>query len=272
MFKLISNFFIKNRENKDSISTQKLINVQFGKPSDKEVGELLKKATSLKKSNISEAILVIESALKIDPLYPCQDKLIKYLILDERVDEAENIILNLIQKSKNNNDVFNFSNRADNYEIYSDLLFKKEKYELYLFYKCLSMYNRLVMDALNEQIEAVKSQLTELKNKKELIDRKTNKAFKELDLSANQSKFISTFYKVLKGYEYDELYKLVVFLNNNQSDKEHLEIYALENKKTDWLLWSSKEFIEKINLFNEDTFIEKYKSFLEPIIKDKTKP
>jgi len=266
MFKFISNLFIKNRENVENVSTPKLMDIQFGKATDKEVGELLKKATSLKKSNISEAIIAIENALKIDPSYPCQDKLIKYLILADRIDEAENIIINLIQKSKDIKDIFNFSNRAGNYEIYSDLLFKKKKYEDFLFYYCLSIYNRIVMDALNEQIEAVKAQLTALKNKEELIDRKTNKAFQELASSMYQDEFIKTFYEVLKKFNFNELFKLTDFLNNKQPNKEELEIYAIKNKKTDWLLWSNKEFQEMIILFNEDIFIDKYRNYLEPIL------
>jgi tetratricopeptide (TPR) repeat protein len=269
MFKFISNIFIKNRDKADSGFTPQIIDIQFGKATDKEVGELLKKATSLKKTNIDEAILAIEKALKIDPSYPCQDKLIKYLILADRVDEAENIINSLLQKCNDIKDVFNFSNRAVNYELYSDLKFKQQKYDDYLFYFCLSIYNRIVMDTLNEQIKAVKVQLNSFKNEEELTDRKTNKAFKEMGLSVHQSKFIHTFYEVLKSYNYDELYKLVTFLNNKQPNKEQLEIYAIENKKTDWLLWSSNEFHEQIQLFNEDTFIDKYSSYLKPILKNK---
>lgn len=269
MFKFLPNIFIKNRDDDNSVSAPKLMDIEFGKATDKEVGASLKKATTLKKTNINDAILEIEKALKIDPLYPCQDKLIKYLILAERVGEAENLIISLIEKCKDFNDVFNFSNRAAKYEIYSDLKFKQQKYEDYLFYYCLSIYNRIVMDTINEQIEAVKAQLTVIKNAEELTDRKTNIAFKEMGLSSYQSKFIQAFYKLLKSYNYHELYNLVAFLNNKQPNKEQLEIYAIENKKTDWLLWSSKEFHEKINLFNEETFIEKYIMNLEPILKYK---
>lgn len=242
------------------------MDIQFGKPTDKEVGELLKKATSLKKTNIGDAILTIKQALKIDPIYPCQDKLIKYLILSNRFDEAEDIILSSIQESKDPNDIFNFSNRAVNYEIYSDLLFKKCKYKDYLFYYCLSIYNNIVMDALNEQIPCVKAQLNALKNKEEFTDRKTNKAFQEIGASTYQDQFIKTFYEVLNNFNFNELYKLVTFLNHKQSNREELEIYAIENQKTDWLLWSSKEFQGTIILFNEDFFVDKYKSQLEPIL------
>ena len=163
MFKFLGGLFNKNNDKAENQSAPKLIGIQLGKATDKEVGDLLKKAMSLKKTNISEAILIIENALKIDPSYPCQDKLIKYLIVANRFDEAENIIINLIQKSKDINDIFNFSNRAGNYEIYSDLLFKKHNYKDYLFYYCLSIYNRIIMDALNEQIEPVKAQINALK-------------------------------------------------------------------------------------------------------------
>lgn len=266
MFKFLENIFGKNNCNTDNSKTLKPMDIQFGKPTDKEVGELLKKATSLKKTNIGDAILTIKQALQIDPVYPCQDKLIKYLILANRFDEAEDIILSSIQKNKDTRDIFNFSNRSVNYEIYSDLLFKKCKYKDYLFYYCLSIYNKTVMDALNEQIDCVKAQLSALKNKEEFTDRKTNKAFQEIGASMYQDQFIKTFYKVLNNFNFNELYKLVIFLNHKQSNREELQIYAIRNQKTDWLLWSSKEFQETITLFNQDFFVDKYKSHLEPIL------
>lgn len=266
MFNFLKNILNKNNNKTDKISATFPIEIQFGKTSDKEVGELLKKATSIKKTNISEAILIIENALKIDPLYPCQDKLIKYLILDNRIDEAENIIKNLIKKSEDINDISNFSKRAFNYDIYSDLLFKKHNYEDFFYYYSLSIYNRIVMDTLNEQIDCVKSQLNSFKNKEEFINRKTNKAFQELNASMDQERFIKIFHEILTSFNFNKLYKLVEFLYNNQPNQEELQIYEFENKKTDWLLWSSKEFQETIILFNENIFIEKYRDYLEPIL------
>jgi hypothetical protein len=49
MFKFISNIFIKNRDNADSLSTAQSVDMQFGKSTDKEVGELLKKLPHLRK-------------------------------------------------------------------------------------------------------------------------------------------------------------------------------------------------------------------------------
>lgn len=265
MLKFIERIFGKSN-NTHAEPPQVTLGIQFGKPTDKEVGELLKKATSFKKTNIEEAILLIKQALKLDPVYPCYDKLVNYLILANKFDEAEEIILSLIQKSKEPGDIDNFSKRASNYSIYSEFLFKKKLYKEYIFYYCLSIYNRMTFDALNEQVDSVKAQLKALKDKEELTDRKTNKAFQEMGMSASQDLFIKTFYEALNDFDFNALYKLVNFLIHKQANKVDLEIYAYENQKKDWLLWSNKEFKDTITLFDESLFTDKYKNILEPIL------
>lgn len=258
---------ILGKSNHTQVETpQVALGIQFGKPTDKEVGELLKKATSLKKTNIKEAISLIKQALKIDQKYPCYDKLVNYLILDNKFDEAELIILDLIEKSKENYNIDNFLNRAFNYEIYSDFSFKKKHYKNYIFYYCLSIYNRMTFDALNEQIDSVKAQFKVIKNKEEFTDRKTNKAFQEIGVSEHQDLFIKKYYEILNEFDFNSLYKLVNYLTHKQANKVDLEIHAHENQKKDWLLWSSKEFKNTISLFNESVFINKYKNILEPIL------
>lgn len=266
MLKFLENIFGKNNGNADKSSASIPMDIQFGKPTDKEVGDLLKKATSLKKTDIEQAILAIKQALKIDPLYPCYDKLINYLMLANRFDEAEEVILRIIDECKGNDSIDNFGRRAGNYDGYSSFLFKQGFYKEFIYYYCLSTYNGLVADAVSEQWECVKVNLNALKNKEIFTDKKTNKAFQEIGASENQDLFIKTFYEILKGFNFNELYKLVTFLNNKQAGKEDLEIYALANGKEDWLLWSSKEFRETIILYKEDYFVDKYKSRLETIL------
>src|SRR5260221_1222909 len=103
MLKLIKNLFgDKNsfgenvKDNVDMTTTPTDFNIQFGKATDKQVSELLKKATSLKKIDIEQSILLIKQALKIDPDYPCYDKLKNYLMMANKMDEAEELIIKLI--------------------------------------------------------------------------------------------------------------------------------------------------------------------------------
>jgi hypothetical protein len=265
MLKFIERILGKNK--KTNNETLKVTpEIQFGKKTDNEVRELLKKATTFKKTNIEEAILLIKEALKIDPKYPCHDKLVNYLILAGKFDEAEEIITSLIQNVKEDDDIDNFSNRASYYAIYSELLFKKKLYKEYIFYYCLSIFNRMTFDTLNEQLDSVKSQLKLLKNKEEMSDRKTNKAFQDIGMSESQDLFIMTFYEVLNDFDFNGLSNLVNFLIHKQSNKVNLEIYAYENQKKDWMLWSSKEFKDTITLFDESLFTNKYKKKLEPIL------
>lgn len=254
------------KENLDITITPIAFNVQFGKNTDEQVSELLKKATSLKKTDIEQAILLIKLALNIDPKYPCYDKLKNYLMMANKEDEAEELTIKLIDECKGNTNLFNFSSRSSNYESYSGILFKKESYNKYIFYYCLSIYNRLVWDAISEQIESVKAQLNILKNKEELIDKKTNKSFQEIGASSNQDLFIKTFYEILKSCEFEALYKLVFYLNNKQKGREEFEIEAIKNGKEDWKLWSNQQFQNMISLYDEQIFIEKYKSKLEILL------
>jgi hypothetical protein len=266
MFKFLENLFAKNNGNADKSSTSITMDIQFGKPTDKEVSQLLKNATAFKKINIEQSIELIKKVLTIDPKYPCHNKLISYLILAKKFDEAEELIIKLIGECQSDNSLFNFTERKAIYEIYSDFLFKKESYRGYIYYYSLSFYNDLVATVLLEDLRTVKFSLNNLKKKEIFIDKKTNKAFQETGASAKQDLFIKTFYEILKGFNFNELYKLVTFLNNKQVNKEDLEIYAIENQKEDWLLWSSKEFRETIVLYKEDLFIDKYKSRLETIL------
>ncbi len=254
------------KENLDIKISPIAVNIQFGKDTDIQVSELLKKATALKKTDIEQSILLIKQALKIDPDYPCYDKLYKYLIIADRMDEAEELTLKLIDECKGNNNLSNFSNRAGNYESYSAFQFKKGLYKEYIFYYCLSIYNAMVWDAINEQIKCVKVQLNAIKNKEEFTDKKTNKSFQAIGVSSNQDLFIKTFYEILKSYQFDELYKLVNHLNNKQKGIEALEIESFKKGKADWKLWSSKEFCDTISLFAEQIFIDKYKSKLEILL------
>jgi hypothetical protein len=130
----------------------------------------------------------------------------------------------------------------------------------------LSIYNSIVWNALSEDIVSVRAQLKFLKNKEVFTDKKTNKSFQVIGAISNQNLFIETFHKVLKDFEFDKLYKLVVYLNNKQKDKEKLEIESFDNQKEDWKLWSSNEFCETIINYNESVFITKYKSKLEMLL------
>jgi hypothetical protein len=250
-------------------NTAIISSVQFGKSTDNQISDLLKKATSYKKTDIEQAISLIRQALTIDPDYPCYDKLKNYLIIANRIDEAQELILNLIEESKDNKNLFNFSNRVGNYESYSGILFKKGLYKEYIFYYSLSKYNALVANALNEQKESINAQLTFLRNKEEFIDKKTNKAFQEIGAFSNQDLFIKTLYDILKGFDFISLYKQVYYLNNKQADKEALEIEASKNGIVDWKLWVNKQFQETISRYDEKYFMEKYEDKLEPLLKQR---
>jgi len=231
-----------------------------------DVSELLKQATALKKTDIEKSILLIEQAIKIRPDYSTYDKLTSYLIIAGKYDEAETVFVKLIEECKGNDILFNFNNRAGHYEKYSYFLFKKGLYKKYVFYYCLSIYNSIVWNALSDNIVSVRAQLKSLKNKDEFIDKTTNKSFQEIGAASNQNLFIETFYKVLKEFEFEKLYKLTDYLNYKQKDKEKLEIESCYNQKEDWKLWSSTEFCETIIKYNESEFIAKYKTKLEVLL------
>jgi hypothetical protein len=256
-----------NKKNNNVQPSETAFSIQLGKPTDKEISELLKKATALKKIDIDQAIDLIKKVLTIDPEYPCHDKLKSYLILANRIDEAEELILKLIGECQSNSFLFNFSKRAGNYQIYADLLFKKELYKEYIFYYSLSFYNELVADVFNEALDSVKANLNYLKNKEIFIDKKTNKAFQEINAKLKQDLFIKTFHEILMEFNFIELYKLVFFLINKQPQKEELEIYAIKYKKEDWLLWSNQKFQEIIPNYYQEVFVRQYKCILEPIFK-----
>ena len=236
---------------------------QFGKTTDKNVSELLKKATALKKTDIEQAIQLIKNALEIDSKYPCHDKLINYLIIANKLDEAEALIISLIDESKNDKSIISFHDRAGIYDVYANFLFKKMQYKDYIFYYSLSIYNGLVWDALNEQIINVKEQLRLLKSKEEFIDKKTNKSFQELNSSKNQDLYLKTYYNILKDFQFNKLYDLVYFLNNKQVDREQIEYEGVIKNTDDWKLWSNKLFCEIILKYDENIFIDIYKSKLE---------
>ena len=231
-----------------------------------QVSELLKQATAFKKIDIEKSILLIEQAIKIKHDYSTYDKLTSYLIIAGKYDEAETVFTKMIEECKGNDILFNFSNRAGHYGRYSDFLFKKGLYKDYVFYYCLSIYNSLVWCALSEDVVTIKAQLKYLKNKEEFIDKKTNKSFQEIGAASNQNLFIETFYKLLKDFKFEELCKLVDFLNNRQKEKEKLEIESFSNLKEDWKLWSNNEFCEAIHIYDEKYFIEKYKTKLEVLL------
>ena len=244
----------------------KPINTKSNENTNIPVSELLKKATSLKKTNIEESILLIKQAIKISSDFSSYDKLINYLMIANKMEEAETVILKLISESKKNDNLFNYSIRKGNYEQYTVYLFKQNDYKNYLFYYCLSIFNNIVWCALFDDIKSVKYQLEVLKNKEEFTDKKTNKSFSEIGVSANQDLFIITFYEILNDFHFDKLYKLVHYLLNDQKDIEKLQIESFDNGKEDWLLWSNQEFRELIKLYDETIFIEKYKAKLEILL------
>lgn len=274
MLEFIKNLFadkyssgINVKKNADNITDpQKVLNKEFGKDPDTQVSLLLKKATSLKKIDIEQSILLIKEVLKIYPNYPCYDKLMNYLVLANKIDEAEKLMAKLIDESSDNNPLYNINKRSSYYEIYADFLFKKESYREYIFYYCLSIYNRMVWNTVTEDITSVNSELKYLKNKEIFTDNKTNKSFQEIGASLNQDLFIKTLYAVLKNFQFNALNKLVRYLINNQIYKDKLEIERIKNEKEDWLLWSNKEFREIILNYNEQIFIEKYKTNLEILL------
>ena len=108
--------------------------------------------------------------------------------------------------------------------------------------------------------------MNNLKKKEIFIDKKTNKAFHEVGAELKQDLFIKEFHKILVNFNFIELYNLVSFLMNKQPNKEELEIFAINNKKEDWLLWSSQKFQEIIPSYYEEIFISQYKSILEPLL------
>ena len=231
-----------------------------------DVSELLKQATAFNKIDIEKSILLIEQAIKIRPDYSTFDKLTSYLIIAGKYDEAETIFVKLIEECKGNDILFNFSIRAGHYERYSEFLFKKGLYKEYVFYYCLSIYNYLVWDALSDDILSIRTQLKSLKDKELFTDKITNMSFQEIGAASNQNLFIETFYKVLKEFEFEKLYKLADYLNYKQKDKEKLEIESCYNQKEDWKLWSSTEFCESILKYDESEFITKYKTKLEILL------
>ena len=119
---------------------------------------------------------------------------------------------------------------------------------------------------LLEDLRTVKFSLNNLKKKEIFIDKKTNKAFQEIGAKLKQDLFIKDFHKILVNFNFIELYNLVSFLMNNQPNKEELEIFAFNNGKEDWLLWSSQKFQEIIPNYFEEVFIRQYKSILEPLL------
>ena len=230
------------------------------------VSELLKQATALKKIDIEKSILLIDQAIKIKPDYSSYDKLTSYLIFAGKYDEAEKVFVQIIEECTGNDILFNINNRAGHYERYSDFLFKKGMYKECIYYYCLSIYNSIVWNALSENIVSVRAQLNFLKDKEELIDKRTNKSFQEIGAASNQNLFIETFHKVLKEFEFEKLYKLADYLNNKQKDREKLELESFDNQKEDWKLWSSMEFCETILKYDESSFIKEYESYLEVLL------
>lgn len=230
---------------------------------DNESLELLKKATSLKKTDIEQAIILIEDSIKKYPALSSYFKLANYLTIANRGEEANGTYLKLINQYKQNDDLFNFSNRSQIYEQYSNFLFKKNLYKEYIFYYCLSTYNELVGWSIENDDNVVKAILSELKTKASFTDRKTNKAFSELHSSKNQDLFIESFYKILSSFQFKTLSNLTYFLKHQKKDRPTLE--SIE-KGSDWLLWSDQKFRNTILLFDEEIFIELYKTKLETFL------
>lgn len=266
MFKFVKSLLgVKNSVEQKVVEAPKTI---FGKSTDLEISELLKKATALKKIDIDEAISCIKQALKLDPNYPCYDKLTNYLISANRMDEAQEVFKSRIRKFKTNDDLFNFQNRASNYERYSYFLFNKSLYTDYIFYNALSIYNSLVASAFGEDLKSIKVILTSLKNKETFTDKRTNKSFQIIVIADKQEIFIENLHRVLIGFEFDVLCKLIIHLNNKQINQEELEIEGYKIEKIDWLLWSNDEFCELIKNYEESIFIDKYNLQLEKILDD----
>ncbi|MEI7502635.1 MAG: hypothetical protein WCJ61_05080, partial [Paludibacter sp.] len=149
---------------------------------------------------------------------------------------------------------------------YANFQFKKGNYKEYIYYYSLAIYNSLADYAINEQKECIKVQLDSLKNNEEFTDRKTNKAFQEIGASSNQDLFVKTLFEILKSFKFEELYKLIFFLNNKQKDLEEIQIEGIKNNKIDWPLWSSKEFCNMILKYDEELFIEYYNTKLKNLL------
>ena len=261
------NFLKKiSQTNKPQISTntnrQKQIEIA-GIVTDNESLELLKKATSFKKSDIERAIVLIRKSIEKYPALSSYFKLANYLTIANRAEEANETYLKLINQYKQNDNLFNFSNRFQIYEQYSNFLFKKFFYKEYIFYYCLSTYNELVAWSIENDDNIVKAILSGLKIKESFTDRKTNKAFSELHSSQNQALFIESFYKILVNFQFKTLSDLTYFLKYQKKDRLTLE--SVE-KGSDWLLWSDQKFRNAILLFDEQIFIEVYKTKLEILL------
>ena len=116
----------------------------FGKPTDAKVSELLKQSTGFKKTDIEKSILLIKEAIELDSSLSHYIKLVNYLSIANKKDEAISTYNFLIEKYKSNNDFFNCRNRYQLYENYSKFLFKTQKYDEHIFYSCLSLFNELI--------------------------------------------------------------------------------------------------------------------------------
>jgi hypothetical protein len=255
---------------KTKIQKEKIISndtsIQFGKITDRQVGELLKKATALKKIDIEESIRLIKSALVIDPDYPCHFKLTSYLVLANRIAEADGIFIELIQKCSSNDDIFNFNARSDVYVNYSDFHFKNKDYRQYIYYRFLSEYNSKVWQSLSDGIYEVDVKQSKLGLAEEGVDKKVSKAFEGLNVSMNQNTFFKTYYLILMEFDFSSLHKLAFTLTKNKKRNFNFDIEQHNSGRADWQLWSNKEFNDKILLYDENVFKNQYKTKLEALL------
>ncbi|MQY78531.1 MAG: hypothetical protein GH151_04940 [Bacteroidetes bacterium] len=111
--------------------------------------ELIKEATSLKKTDINKAISLTKEAIKSYPNFDYYFKLASYYQLSGNNNEAFSVIGKLVGEL-DFNDVINYNTRI--HQIFTEkakLLYNVQDWVDYFFSLCFSLWNDLISVAVN---------------------------------------------------------------------------------------------------------------------------
>ena len=278
LIKFIKNIFAKEVNKKSSITNfennysevNKKTPIQKNDYSDENAfdksRELIKKATSYKKSDIYKAIELIEKSIKCCPEKVLSDyfKLANYYFLADKKKKAFEVHYQLLENF-NPNDITMFNmNKTQIYDKLCILFYKDKNYEQYLYYYCLWLYNIIVSAACQGTIEHLINMINEEDQLKFLAPTKVNGCFRKLKKESNRQVFNNKLTEYLKDKK-NILIEMAKIAHNieNKSDNDDFLYEATYGEQKNSLLRKNKKFIDHYNYVNSNDFVNFYSKELK---------
>lgn len=233
--------------------------------------QLLKEATSLKDTNIEQAISAIEQAIRICPEHVMSDyfKLSHYHHLAGNIEKAYTTHKDLLTGLDIEDIGMYNMRRSQVFNKLCTLAYKDKNYGEYLYYYCSWLYNTVIAMACQGR----KSELFGIMDNEDklcyLAPTKVNSSFKKLGKESNKEIFNDTLIKFFDTHRNTvTIMSEKAYQIDNDTNIDSYRVNESIGQRSNRLLKKCEDFMAAYRSLNDEQFVNFFESSLRPIILD----